>query len=117
MYDLRFCPLPPPMSSPNLQSSKPYLCYPNYRNVANIRLGFDLSISLGIIAAAQDGQRVSMFDLWSTQEIVPRWGKEKQWPANVSTLSFIGDEEGCGGGAPRTNGLLVGSGPIIEEWR
>ena len=116
MYDLRFCPAPPNDHDTFRPASKPYLHYPSFRNTANIRLGFDISTSLGLIAAGQNDQRVSLFDLWSTQEVVASWGR-KQWPANVETLSFIGDEDGCGDAQPRTNGLLIAAGAVVEEWR
>ena len=115
-YDLRF----PKISDKHLNDTNitnPYLSYPNHTNSAHPSLGFDVSPSLGLVAAATDECEVQLFEIWTGKEVIPGWGKEKKWNETIRSLQFTGDYRGEGSNTRGdSEGLLVGVQGIVEEW-
>ena len=115
-YDLRF----PKTSYQHLNDinvTDPYISYPKYKNSAHPSLGFDISTSLELIAAATDECGVQLFELWTGKEVTFGSGKEKKWSEVVRSLQFTGDDYEDGGGTcADSEGLLLGIEGIVEEW-
>ncbi|KAL9107531.1 MAG: hypothetical protein Q9187_008416 [Circinaria calcarea] len=115
MYDLRF-PNPPRLDGELLKHTIPYLSYSGHSNTSRIAIGFDVSLSHGLIAAATEDNQVKMFQLWTGKEISPGWGKDKKWDEMIKSLTFVGDDGVLGGMGLAGKGLLIGVGGTVEEW-
>ncbi|MCJ1244263.1 hypothetical protein MMC30_001461 [Trapelia coarctata] len=117
-YDIRFC-LGGNTSSKLCDEAptSPYISYPSYRNSAYMNLGFEVSTSLGLIAAATEESTVKIFDAWTGKEAAVGWRKEKVWGDTVRCLSFTGiDKYGSRMEEKVDQGLLVVHGTTVEEW-
>lgn len=115
MYDLRF-PNPPRLDGESLKHTNPYLSYPGHSNTSRIAIGFDVSASHGLVAAATEDNQVKMFQLWTGKEASPGWGREKKWDEMIKSLTFVGDGGFSGGMGSGEVGLLMGVGGTVEEW-
>ena len=81
------------------------------------RIGFDVSTSLGLISAATDDNQVLIFDLWTGKEIRSDPDLLERRYDRVKCLSFVDDHVPCGRvDESSRDGLLVGSGGIVEKW-
>jgi hypothetical protein len=95
----------------------PYLAYPSYRNSAYRDLGFDVSTSLGLIAAATDDSEIELIDLWTGARLTPAWGPGKVSNNRVRCLSFTSvDANGRSLDNSTHQGLLIAHGQVVEEW-
>ena len=116
-YDLRF----PRTSHRYLNDNNitnPYISYPNYQNIAHPSLGFDISTSLGLVAAGTDECGVKLFELWTGKDITPGWGNERKWKEMVRSLQFTGDDYEHGTNSRgESESLLLGIKGVVEEWR
>ena len=111
MYDLRWCPRPEP-PKPSLA----YLQYTGYHNESHIHdSGFDVSISLGLIAAAKDEGGVALIDLWKGAEKKQR----RSYSPTVVRVGAIKFTSNDADGKDFGNGFgrcLVGIADAVESW-
>ena len=100
----------------------PYISYPSYRNSAHLRIGFDVSPQLNLIAASQESGDIELLDVWTGKEIVTSWQnseRNEDKPAKdiVQQLVFFGMETSAKRIWPNSDsGLLVAHGKYFEEW-
>ncbi|MCJ1374534.1 hypothetical protein MMC20_005766 [Loxospora ochrophaea] len=118
-YDLRFSRSP---SSSKSTLTTPYITYPSYINPHHPSLAFDVSPSLGLVAAATppplaspsaategDQQSTSLFDLW-TGRVVEGWTGLGKGNLDIGCIAFTNNEHG-------DDEALVGVGDTVELWR
>ncbi|MCJ1224230.1 hypothetical protein MMC12_000874 [Toensbergia leucococca] len=119
-YDLRFSPGP---SITDATPTPPYLTFPAYTNIAHATpsLGFDVSPTHNILAAATDDQRVQLFDGATGTEMriggQQNVGEEGLLSGNVEGLARCLRFVDASRSRRREGlGLLVGIGGRVEEW-
>ncbi|KAK7415593.1 hypothetical protein QQZ08_012290 [Neonectria magnoliae] len=103
LYDVRYLNRRP-------NGSRPLLSFPDYRNNAHLHIGWDVSPSLGVVAAAQDNGTVRLFSL--------RSGRTLRSPAVDSLRSDTPFKALMFQQMPRERlpSLFVGEGPSLRKF-
>jgi len=131
MYDLRACG---PVGHEG-KATRSYLAYEGYKNMDHPGLGFDVSASLGLVAAASSDGKLRLFELWTGKEVEAGWGPNKRWedygysgdstfrprlpmsPWPVRVVEFVGSAGSQEAGRWNPAALLVVVGSTFEEWK
>lgn len=110
-YDLRFRKGAPSYtrSLSDDASTTPILNYPEYRNGPYWEIGFDIDVSAGIVAAAQDDKTVKIFSLLNGGSIDSQFSKKEYYDI-VKCLHFVPDRE------RGMKSLYVADGSSIQRW-
>ena len=104
-----------------LQTTRPILSYPEYRNNATIRIGLDIDVENGLIAAGQEGDdytsQVELFSLHGGQRLITKvaqrckFDNEEDRSTHVSRcVKWVDDGYGRG------KSLWVGMGKDLKRF-
>ena len=103
LYDMRFFGRRP-------NGARPLLDFPAYRNSAHFHTGWDVSVGLGVVAAAHDDGTVKLFSLRSGRALRSKAVEAVRTETPVRALMFQT--------MPREKmpSLFVGEGPSLKKY-
>lgn len=111
MYDLRFLAREKPRSTGGRNCSAPVLRFEGYRNEAYVHTGWDVSVEMGLVAAAQEDGTVKLFSLKSGRRLSSS-GQLGSLRADTPIRALMFQRMP----RERMTSLWVGEGPMLRKF-